>query len=73
LRCLESNTDTSAADGVYSFDLGLFRLSIFLIEFKTEWGEGGSDASTQAGLSMKRLWSEDDMVRVFRMQYKSYL
>ncbi|KAF8178430.1 hypothetical protein BJ912DRAFT_665438 [Pholiota molesta] len=27
----------------------------------TEWGEGGSDASTQAGLSMKRLWSEDDM------------
>jgi hypothetical protein len=73
LRCLESNTDTSAADGVYSFDLGLFRLSIFLIEFKTEWGEGDSDASTQAGLSMKRLWSEDVMVRVFCMEYKSHL
>ncbi|KAF9479210.1 hypothetical protein BDN70DRAFT_807394 [Pholiota conissans] len=57
---LETNKDTTASDGVYSIDLGQgIKLSIGLVEFKQGLGEGGSDATIQAGLSMKRLWSDD--------------
>ncbi|TFK31382.1 hypothetical protein BDQ12DRAFT_694237, partial [Crucibulum laeve] len=56
----EENADQTSADGVYSFTLGYMRIPIFIMELKKEYGEGGCDASTQAGLSMKRSWLQVD-------------
>lgn len=57
----EENTDKTAADGVYVVVLKYKRIPIFILEFKREYGEGSCDASTQAGLSMKRSWIQRDV------------
>jgi len=57
----EENPDGTSADGLYVVVLKYKRIPILILEFKREYGEGGSDASTQAGLSMKRSWIQKDV------------
>jgi hypothetical protein len=57
----EENPDGTSADGLYVVVLEYKRIPILILEFKREYGEGGSDASTQAGLSMKRSWIQKDV------------
>ena len=62
----EINEDKTSADGVYVVVVENKRIPILILEFKREIGEGGCDASTQAGLSMKRSWIDKD-VSLFRL------
>ena len=57
----EENPDGTSPDGLYAVVLEYKRISILILEFKRKYGEGGSDASTQAGLSMKRSWIQKDV------------
>jgi len=57
----EENTDRTSADGLYVVVLEYKRIPILILEFKREYGEGGSDAPMQAGLSMKRSWIQKDV------------
>jgi hypothetical protein len=52
----ESNDDGTSLDGIYMFLVNGFRIPIFDMEFKREFGDGASDPSTQVGLSMRRAW-----------------
>jgi len=58
---MEGNVDGTSPDGVYSIVLEYNRIPILILEFKREYGEGGSDASTQGGLSMKRSWVQKNV------------
>ena len=63
----EKNQDGKTfTDGLYVVVLRYKRIPILILEFKPEYGEGGSDASTQAGLSMRRSWIDKD-VSLFRL------
>ena len=53
----EENPDGTSVDGLYV----VVKIPILILEFKREYGEGGSDASTQAGLFMKRSWIQKDV------------
>jgi len=57
----EENPDGTSADGVHVVVLEYNRIPILILEFKREYGEGGSDASTQGGLSMKRSWVQKNV------------
>jgi hypothetical protein len=52
------NNDKTNADGVVELLLEAGRLIILLQEDKNEFGEGGSDPATQAGLSTARSWAQ---------------
>ena len=52
----ELNSDGTSADGVMTLTLGTAHIMTLVLEWKREIGEGGCDSSTQAGLSMKRIW-----------------
>ncbi|KAG5634558.1 hypothetical protein H0H81_001534 [Sphagnurus paluster] len=52
------NDDKTNADGVVELLRAVGRFLIFLKEDKNEFGEGGSDPSTQAGLSTGRSWAQ---------------
>ena len=62
----EENQDGTCTDGLYVAVPKYKRIPILILEFKQEYSEGGSDASTQAGLSMKRSWIDKD-VSLFRL------
>ena len=57
----EANSDGTSADGCYVTVLNYKWIPILILEFKREYGEGGSDASTQGGLSMRRSWIQTDV------------
>ena len=52
----EVNDDGTSPDGIHMFLVNGFRIPLSHMEFKKELGDGASDPSTQAGLSMKRAW-----------------
>jgi hypothetical protein len=54
----EPNDDGTIVDGVITLQIGDARIMYLILELKRELGEGGSDPTTQAGLSMKRSWIE---------------
>ena len=62
----EENQDGTFIDGLYVAVPKYKRIPILILEFKQEYSEGGSDTSTQAGLSMKRSWIDKD-VSLFRL------
>lgn len=55
----EQNTDLTCADGVYSCVVNGIRITLLIMEFKREFGDGSSDPSTQAGLTMRRTWLDE--------------
>jgi hypothetical protein len=52
----ETNDEGTSLDGIYMFVVNGFRIPIFNMEFKREFGDGASDPSTQVALSMRRAW-----------------
>ena len=57
----ETNDDGTSPDGIHMFVVNGFRIPLFNMEFKREFGDGASDPSTQVGLSMKRPWIQKDV------------
>jgi len=57
----EELPDGTSPDGLYAVVLKYKRIPILILEFKREYGEGGSDASTQGGLYVKRSWIQTDV------------
>ena len=57
----EDNPDRTSANGLYVVFLAYKRIPILILEFKWEYSEGSSDASTHVGLSMKQSWIQKDM------------
>jgi len=57
----ERNSDGTWPDGLDIIIVYDARIGVFIVEIKREFGEGGSDASTQVGQSMKRHWSQEDV------------
>lgn len=52
------NIDKTNADGIVELVKSCGRVLLFLEEDKNEFGDGGSDPSTQAGLSAGRCWAQ---------------
>ena len=52
------NEDKTNPDGIAELVTNPGRILLLLKEDKNEFGEGGSDPSTQAGLSMGRCWAQ---------------
>ena len=52
------NEDKTNPDGIVEVMINALRFLIFLQEDKNEFGDGGSDPSTQAGLSVARCWAQ---------------
>ena len=52
------NTDKTNADGIVELMKSWGRALLLLEEDKNEFGDGGSDPSTQAGLSACRCWAQ---------------
>jgi hypothetical protein len=52
------NTDKTNADGIVELVKSWGRVLLLLEEDKNEFGDGGSDPSTQAGLSAGRCWAQ---------------
>ena len=52
------NTDKTNADGIVELMKSWGRALLLLEEDKNEFGDGGSDPSTQAGLSAGRCWAQ---------------
>ena len=67
------NSDGTNPDGVIVLQIGDVRVTILLMEFKRELGEGGSDPSHQAGLSMKRSWLENSVSRNYTRLHLLFL
>ena len=57
----EPNTDRTSADGVHVLVVGDVRIPLLIMELKRELGEGGCDPSTQAGITMRRSWIQEDV------------
>lgn len=57
----EPNIDKSSADGVYMFIVNKLHLPLLIMELKRELGDSTCDPSTQAGLTMRRSWIQDDV------------
>jgi hypothetical protein len=53
------NKDKINPDSTVEMALGILLFMIFLEEDKNELGDGGSDPSTQNGLSTARCWAQD--------------
>ena len=53
-----ANADKTTPDGVVEMLLGVLLFLILLKEDKNEIGDGGSDPSTQAGLSLGHAWAQ---------------
>jgi len=69
----EPNPDRTNPDGVIVLQIGDVRIMILLMEFKRELGEGGSDPSHQAGLSMKHSWLEKSVSRIYTRRHLLFL
>ncbi|TFK32542.1 hypothetical protein BDQ12DRAFT_692377 [Crucibulum laeve] len=54
----EQNSDASTPDGMYTAMFNGISIAFLIWELKREVGEGGSDASTQAELSMRQVWTQ---------------
>jgi hypothetical protein len=52
------NSDKTTPDGIVEMVIGVLLFLIMLEEDKNEFGDGGSDPSTQAGLSLGRAWAQ---------------
>ena len=52
------NGDKTNPDGIVEVMINALRFLIFLQEDKNEFGDGGSDPSTQAGSSVARCWAQ---------------
>ena len=52
------NEDKTSPDGVVELDTTPARSLLLVKEDKNEFGDGGSDPSTQAGLSVGRCWAQ---------------
>lgn len=61
-----TNADKTSPDGVVSINLEhIYEVAITLLsEEKNEFGNGGCDPSTQAGLSGVRFWVQDEVDKV---------
>jgi hypothetical protein len=55
------NANRTEADGVFVFSINGIAFKLLIWESKNEIGEGGSDPSTQAGLSMRETWADSDV------------
>jgi len=53
------NKDKTIPDGIVEMAKGILLFLILLKEEKNEVGDGGSDPSTQSGLSTARCWAQD--------------
>ncbi|KAJ2931074.1 hypothetical protein H1R20_g5986, partial [Candolleomyces eurysporus] len=60
------NPDTMTPDGIYAVNVENVPVPFLIIELESELGDGGSDPSTQAGLSMKCTWIQDDSRKLIR-------
>ena len=60
------NEDESSADGVVELSTELGSVLLYLQEKKNEFGDGGSDPSTQAGLSVGCYWAQ---AKVYHSSY----
>ncbi|RXW17232.1 hypothetical protein EST38_g8622 [Candolleomyces aberdarensis] len=58
--------DTTTLDGMYAVRVEDVLVSFLIIELKGELGDSGSDPTTQAGLSMKHTWIQDDARKLIR-------
>ncbi len=61
----EPNLDGTSADGVVALDVVDTRIKYLIYELKRELGEGGCDVTIQAGLSMKRSWTESHVSSIW--------
>ena len=61
----ERNSDGTCLDGLDVVIVYDTRIGAFIVEIKREFGEGGSDASTQVSHSTKRNWSQEDVRILF--------
>ena len=52
------NEDKTLADAIVELNIGGGNIVLLLREDKNEFGDGGSDPSTQAGLSAARYWAQ---------------
>ena len=52
------NDDKTCPDGIVEFHTALGLVSILYEEDKNEYGDGGSDPSTQVGLSFAHCWAQ---------------
>lgn len=67
------NDDRTIADGVVELFTELGSFLIYLQEYKNEIGDGGSDPSTQAGLSGARYWVQSKVYDSHHLFIPSFL
>jgi hypothetical protein len=58
------NEDKTNPDGIVEVTINASLFFIFLQEDKNEFGDGGSDPSTQAGLSAGRCWAQPRVCQI---------
>ena len=61
------NEDKTNPDGIVEVVKNMLLFLIFLQEDKNEFGDGGSDPSTQAGLSAGRCWAQSRVRQIHRI------
>jgi hypothetical protein len=59
-----TNEDKTSPDGIVEVMINRFLFLSFLQEDKNEFGDGGSDPSTQAGLSAGRCWAQPRVCQI---------
>jgi hypothetical protein len=63
------NGDKTTPDGIAEMVIGVLLFLILLKEDKNEFGDGGSDPSTQAGLSLARAWAQVKVCYCFSLPF----
>ena len=58
------NEDKTNPDGIVEVTKNMLHSLILLQEDKNEFGDGGSDPSTQAGLSAGRCWAQPRVCQI---------
>lgn len=67
------NEDKTNPDGIVEAAKNMLLFLTFLKEDKNEFGEGGSDPSTQAGLSVGRCWAQSRVCRVHCIAFRPFI
>ena len=67
------NEDKTNPDGMVEEVKNRLLFLIFLKEDKNEFGDGGSDPSTQAGLSAARSWSQSRVCQIHCIVFRLFI
>jgi hypothetical protein len=67
------NGDKTNPDGIVELGKNVLLFVVFLQEDKNEFGDGGSDPSTQAGLSAGRCWAQPRVCQIHCFAFRLFI